>query len=119
VFCPEDGGPYRLKPRVFGSAEGWADDRPRDGVHLARAGGRDTVLGRFGGREYRLDAEAGRMRYAGDGFDLVFDAADPVATLAGDAAGEVDLTYFYIMDWLRKALLAPGAVNWVSAALEP
>ena len=77
------------------------------------------MLGRFGGREYRLDDEGGRVRYTGEGFSLTFDAADPVGTLGGDAAGEVDLTYFHVMDWLRKALLAPGAVNWVNVALEP
>ncbi len=119
VFCPEDGGPYLLKPRFFGSADAWARDRPHDGFHLVRQGGRETVLGRFAGREFRLDDEDGRIQYAGEGFSLAFDAADPVGTLAGDAAGEVDLTYFHIMDWLRKALLAQGAVNWVSVALEP
>ena len=29
VFCPEDGGPYAIKPRFFGSAEDWRRFAPR------------------------------------------------------------------------------------------
>ena len=29
VFCPEDGGPYVLKPRFFGSLESWRAQEPR------------------------------------------------------------------------------------------
>jgi putative selenate reductase len=31
VFCPEDGGPYIEKPRLFGSLEAWTALRERDG----------------------------------------------------------------------------------------
>ena len=36
VFCPEDGGPYILKPRFFGSEESFLRFAKHDGVHVAR-----------------------------------------------------------------------------------
>jgi putative selenate reductase len=106
VFCPEDGGPYQLKPRFFGSEQAWLEDRPRDGFHMARVARCDTVLGRFAGREYRLEVDGDHARFMGAGFALTFERAAPVATLDGEAQGEVDLAYFEIMDGLRRALLA-------------
>ena len=113
VFCPEDGGPYLLKPRFFGSAGAWEADRPRDGFFLSREAGRDTVLGRLGGREYRLEAASRRVTYSGSGFRLSFDEDDVPGTIEGDAADEVDLTYCHLMNMMRKALLAEGEVNYV------
>jgi putative selenate reductase len=54
VFCPEDGGPYRLKPRVFTDRTRWLADAPRDAVLVEP----DAVTGRFGGREVRVAADA-------------------------------------------------------------
>ncbi|MFI5214488.1 MAG: hypothetical protein ACHQU8_08120, partial [Gemmatimonadales bacterium] len=51
VFCPEDGGPYLLKPRVFVDRARWAADAPRDAILIEK----DAVIGRFGGVEYRGD----------------------------------------------------------------
>ena len=114
VFCPEDGGPYVIKPRFFTSAEGWEQNRARDGFHVSRREGRDLVLGRFAGCEYRLEIEGGRVRYAGENFRLSFEEVDPVGTMTGEVTGEVDLTYFHIMNGLRQALLAPTEVNYVN-----
>jgi putative selenate reductase len=118
VFCPELGEPYRLKARFFGRAADWRRQRHLDGFHLARRRGRDVVLGRFAGRGYRLEVEAGRCRFSGDGFRLRFAAADPRATLAGEGPAEIDLTYFFIMDYLRQALLAGRQVNYVNSLAE-
>lgn len=117
VFCPEDGGPYVIKPRFFGSREEWTKWKTRDGFWLERtAGTRDEVLGRFDGKEFRLTRGAdGRATFTGDGFDLELNEAAPDAPLAGSATGEVDLTYFHILQWLRKALLDGGEVNYVNA----
>ncbi len=51
VFCPEDGGPYLLKPRVFVDRARWAADAPRDAILIEP----DAVTGRFGGVVYRGD----------------------------------------------------------------
>jgi len=114
VFCPEDGGPYLIKPRFYGSAGAWARDRGRDGFFVTRGDGGATVLGRFAGREYRLEVSGGEARYSGDGFALVFDERDPSGTVHGEAAVEVDLTFFHIMNVLRAALLSNDDVNWVN-----
>jgi hypothetical protein len=65
-------------------------------------------------------AESGRgaLRYAGDGFDLSLDLADPAATARGRAEGPVDLAPLHLMERLRAALAAAGPVNYVGAALE-
>ncbi|MCB1009496.1 MAG: glutamate synthase, partial [Acidobacteria bacterium] len=115
VFCPEDGGPYALKPRFFATAEAWRADAPRDGFHVERRGEGFVVHGRFEGRDFRAEVGGGAALYEGDGFRLRFDAADPVATLSGDAEGEVDLTYFRLMAALARALLAPSEVNYVNS----
>ena len=60
--------------------------------------------------------EQGRAEYSGEGFRIRFLESDPAGTASGEAAGnEVDLTYFLIMDLLRKALFAEDAVNYVNS----
>jgi len=115
VFCPEDGGPYNLKPRLFVSAERWAADRSRDALCLERRGARAVVLGRFEGAEYRLETGEARAAFSGPGFRVSFDERDPEGTVQGEADSEVDLTYYHIMTRLRQALLAPDTVNYVNA----
>jgi putative selenate reductase len=62
VFCPEDGGPYIEKPRLFGSLEAWTTLRERDGF-FARGGGEGhAVWARIRGREYRLEVDRGGER---------------------------------------------------------
>jgi putative selenate reductase len=116
VFCPEDGGPYLVKPRFFGSEEAWRRHDRLDGFFVSSAGTRSTVLGRFSGRGYRIDTDGSLVRYAGPGFEVTFEAADPVATLDGESRAdvEIDLTYSRIMLWLRDGLFAPDAVNYVN-----
>jgi putative selenate reductase len=116
VFCPEDGGPYVLKPRFFGSEEAWRRDTLGDGFFVEADGQRARVLGRFSGAEFRVHLEARRVRYSGPGFDVRFDEDDPEATMAGEAAPgvEVDMGRFHVMQWLLRGLHAPGAVNYVN-----
>jgi putative selenate reductase len=114
VFCPEDGGPYLIKPRFYGTAEAWASDRARDGFFVARTAAGATVLGRFDGREYRIDAIGSEIRYSGDGFAVAFDERDPVGSVRGEASVEVDLTYFHVMHVLQVGVLSEDDVNWVN-----
>ncbi len=62
VFCPEDGGPYIEKPRLFGSLESWTALRERDGFFARRGDGGDAVWARIRGREYRLEVDPARDR---------------------------------------------------------
>lgn len=105
VFCPEDGGPYVLKPRFFGSEQSWTREPRGDGFFLSAEG---VARGRFNGREYQL---AG-TRFSGEGFALELGGADPAGEVA--AGVEVDLTYFHILRWLRDSIRG-GALNYVNA----
>ncbi len=121
VFCPEDGGPYVVKPRFFRTLEAWAADRPRDGFVLHRRGEAAHVWGRLQGREFHAHVVNGRARFSGEGFDVAFDEATPETTLAGHAeAGiDVDLTVFHVMNWLRRAVLDTPAANYLNCADGP
>ena len=50
TFCPEHGGPYRLKPRIFVSRERWLRDAPRDAILVEW----DAITGRFAGAVVRV-----------------------------------------------------------------
>ncbi len=54
VFCPEDGGPYLLKPRFFGSLEAWSRWGSLDGFVLAREATKPKLYQRKDGRVYEL-----------------------------------------------------------------
>ena len=115
VFCPEDGGPYVLKPRFFGSREQWAQLSTHDGFHVEQAGERTQVHARFDGVEYRAVFAGEQAEYAGPGFELRCVAADPAAGVSGHAAGEVDLTYLALMRLIARAVLETPAVTYVNA----
>jgi putative selenate reductase len=114
VFCPEDGGPYVLKPRVFVSRERWAAPPLRDGFWLERLAGQDSVWGRFDGVEYGLEVAGERVAYWGPGFRVTFAESDPAGTVRGEAMADVNLAYFHMMNWLRQGLFSPDAVNYVN-----
>ena len=116
VFCPEDGGPYLIKPRFFGSVEEWRRYPDHDGFHVERDGEVDRVHARIGGREVVVTVEpSGRVAYAGAGFDVTFDRADPAGTLDGELGdGPIDLTLFLIADLMREAVLDRGDVTYVA-----
>lgn len=120
VLCPEDGGPYLVKPMFFGSRTAFDEAPQRDGFVLERTEGGMRMVGRFAGRVVRLEVPAAgaRVRYAGEGFDLALDPADPAGTVEGTAEGTVDLGYFRIMEKILAAVTAPQAVNFVTASLE-
>jgi putative selenate reductase len=116
VFCPEDGGPYLVKPRFFGSEEAFRARQEVDGFWMTRRGGRDRALARVGGREATVEIEDGRATFAGPGFAVRFDAADPEGTIAGEATVEVDLGLYRIIDGLRRAVLDAAESNFVNCA---
>ncbi len=112
VFCPEDGGPYAVKPRFFGSRADWEAFAHLDGFFLERTETGDRIDGRFGGVAYRLETVGDATTYSGDGFVLRFDPADPLGALEGTARGEVDLTCARILAWLRDSVYASGALSY-------
>lgn len=111
VFCPEDGGPYVVKPRFFGTVADFRELETLDGFAMEG----ETIWGRIDGNELCLSPDGDRVRFAGADFELRFEAADPVATLSGSATGEVDLTYFHILEWVRDAVFRGDRVNYLNS----
>jgi putative selenate reductase len=113
VFCPEDGGPYVVKPRFFGSEQAWRQAEGLDGFFVSRDGDEENVFGRFEGQEYRWTVGPERARYRTASTDLTLAGGNPNQA-EGDGPECVDLTDGLIMDWLRRAVLDPAQVNYVN-----
>ena len=111
IFCPEDGGPYVVKPRFFGTLKDWQEMKDHDGFFVAIAEKRTHA--RISGQEFVVEERGGAVRYSGDGFAVEFAADDPLASLAGKATGEVDLSYYYIAKWIRTAVLDESSPNYL------
>ncbi|MDH3227906.1 MAG: 4Fe-4S dicluster domain-containing protein, partial [Thermoleophilia bacterium] len=118
VFCPEDGGPYVMKPRFFGHEKSWREAPDLDGFFLQRTADGERILGRFQGAEFEAVTGERTCRFAGVGFSIRFERDDPEGTLAGEADGAIDLTYFHLMDYLGRAMLGGESVNYVNTLLE-
>ena len=88
--------------------------KSRDGFFLERAGGEESVFGRFEGLEYRLAVSGEMAAYSGPGFALALRREDPEGTVSGHAEGEADMAYYRIMDRLRQAILGPE-VNYLNS----
>ena len=101
--------------RFFGSEESWRQSPGLDGFFMEREGARDTILGRFDGTEFRLDVAGGRVTYSGEGFSLSFHEDDPEATMEGECSGEVDLSFYHIMDLMRRAIYDSLQVNYINS----
>jgi len=66
---------------------------------------------------WRAAGERATLR--GSGFELRFLTRDPLGTLAGEARGEVDLTYYWILRWVRDAVYAPGQLSYPALLARP
>jgi len=117
VFCPEDGAPYLSKPLFFGSVAAWANTPQRDGFAIEVVGKALHLHGRLKGQSYSVERDGEHCRYRGEGFNLRFDPDDPAGTADGTSNGPVDLTPLRIIELMRAAVTAPGAVNYISTAI--
>lgn len=118
VMCPEDGGPYMVKPLFFGSRESWAASPARDGFAFEARPEGLHMYGRINGRSMTVISGKPLLRYIGADFDITLDPSDPAGTVQGHAATPVDLTWLRIMELLRAAVTESGSVNYLSAALD-
>ena len=123
VFCPEDGGPYIEKPRLFASSMSYEADAPRPGFFVRRDGGGLTARGRWGGLEVILAiAPDGSARFSDGVVELTFPdgeaAAHAEARLVVSPAPEghvVPVGHYHALRALAQGLYAPGAVSWQTA----
>ena len=113
VFCPEDGGPYVLKPRFFGSEETFARFSTHDGFFVSQT----RVLARFEGKAYRVELDGEHASFEGPGFSVRFLELDLEGSIEGriEPGAIVDLTYYRIMDLVRRGVLGGRGVNYVNA----
>ena len=118
VFCPEDGGPYVIKPRFFGNRRDFNELTTHDGFFIEQQGSTRSVHARFEGKPFEVitEADESHIRFVGTDFLVDFDPSDPAGTICGSASTEVDLTYFRLMEMVSEAVLA-AADNYVSAAI--
>jgi putative selenate reductase len=113
VFCPEDGGPYIEKPRLFGSLEAWTALRERDGFFARRSGEGHAVWARIRGREYRLEVDGTRDRgLFTDGvitIEVSHRERRPLAARAREGAPEGHALDFSA--YLNMALVGDGVLD--------
>jgi putative selenate reductase len=87
VFCPEEGGPYKIKPRFFG-ARATFDADANDGFFIEKdARGRFAMTARMGGVRSKLvvDRAAGRATFSDDAIFSEIDLATHAIVHAGCA----------------------------------
>ncbi|MGB0590325.1 MAG: 4Fe-4S dicluster domain-containing protein [Myxococcota bacterium] len=111
IFCPELGGPYKLKPRFHSSLERFEADAGQDGLFLTPT----EAYGRFEGAVYRTSEQGGRVLYSGPGFSVTFDGDAPEETMDGEAVNSVDLTYWRLLTMVRDSVYDEGEVNYLRA----
>ena len=126
VFCPEDGGPYIEKPRLFESLGAYLADAPRPGFFLRRdPAGSIAARGRWGGREVELRVSPDGSADFWDGAaELHFDSAeasDPcearILAIPVPESHTVPVGHYHALRALVAGLFAPGAISWVTAML--
>ncbi|MFI5371563.1 MAG: hypothetical protein ACHQ52_08400, partial [Candidatus Eisenbacteria bacterium] len=79
TFCPERGGPQRVKPRFHGMVGDYEAAAPADGI-LVERGGR-SVRARFDGVEYRMTRDESGARFEDGVIEVTLDRDHrPVAT---------------------------------------
>ena len=128
VFCPEEGGPYKVKPRFFG-ARATFDADAHDGFFVEKdARGRPTMSARMDGARLKLtvDRETGRATFSDGAIFCEIDLATHTVLHSGCATQAIHsneghrlpLRLYHAMRLLLDGVLA--GVNPVSARwLEP
>jgi len=116
TFCPESGGPYRVKPRFFVTGTAFTAAAPADGILVERRGRR--IRARFDGIEYRLERDEHDARFDDGVIEATLDAGHRVIATrvltAQDGHG-LPLARYHAMRSLVDAALAD--INPVSARL--
>ena len=122
TFCPEDGGPYRVKPRFFGSLEAWRTDAPRDGLFVEPRPNGAVAWARLEGIEYRYERDGDRAVFSDGRITLELrypDRAPLGATVAEGTPdghtldGRAGLTIAALVD----GVLDPRRANPVNAGV--
>jgi putative selenate reductase len=124
VFCPEDGGPYIEKPRLFESLGAYLADAPRSGFFIQREpAGSIAARGRWGGREVELLVlPDGSADFWDGAAELRFDSPESsepsearIFAIPAPEGHIVPVGHYHALRSLVTGLFAPGAISWVTA----
>ena len=115
VICPEEGGPYVVKPRFFLSEDAFMARPDLDGFWIRREGGEDHVVGRVSGARVEARFSGETTSFSGSGFSVTLDLESPEATIEGEATAPIDLGLLRIIDGLRRAVLDGPDSNFVNS----
>jgi len=120
IFCPEDGGPYLIKPRFFFSREQWEGHPELDGFRFAGLTDPDVVEARFAGQNYRVQIrpdDSGKYLYEGSGFSITLDDGLPPTTISGRGTDVVDLSYFHLTKLVWDAVCQADTPNYLNVTV--
>ena len=109
TWCPEDGGPYIVKPTVFLSQASFNDHPTRDGFLISPT--RDSIRWRRNGTilRYRVLGD-GTAIFENDEGTVQLEADRPTATRG---QGEIELADIITMRLYLSALAATGTSLWL------
>jgi putative selenate reductase len=128
VFCPEEGGPYKIKPRFFGTRTTF-EREGGDGFYIERTlDGRDEITGRIEGKRHELSIDRKGLRaYFSDGvvyceIDLtthaVLGSACASQAIARNDGHTLPLWRYHAMRLLLDGTLAglnPVSARWLES----
>ena len=114
IFCPEDGGPFVLKPRFFGNLESFKNFSSHDGFFVEKDNNVEKVYARFDGHEYLLSIKGESIIYTGPDFNIRFSKDDPLSTISGEAKSSVSFENYEIMQMMKTALTDSSNINYSS-----
>jgi len=105
-FCPEEGGPFRVKPRIFATRDAFDAASPGDGILIEDEGRR--VSARLEGVALELVRDAAGSRFSDGVVDVVLDSAHRVASSRARAPRDghtLSLGHFHALRLLADAVL--------------
>jgi len=126
IFCPEDGGPYIEKPRLFGSLQTWQHHSNLDGFCITGQGAIETIHGRIKGDQYllRADTAAGRAVFEDNGFEVELSWPDCALLRIGAKSSApvghiLNMQCCYILATLLRGILEAKTINYINLMRNP
>ncbi len=118
VFCPEEGGPNRQKPRFFGSLENYRRHAGENGFYIASTNGARTIYGTIAGKSYTLalDARADCARFTDEQGEYVIQPSRHALVSWHGRPHRLDLLPYLQLKFLLEAVSDPRHVHYANVA---
>jgi putative selenate reductase len=120
VFCPEDGGPYIVKPRFFGSTESFELFSTHDGYLFLESGESNQFRGRMRGVEVSMMVANGTGKFSDGVVEISVnmgtgELGDAVVVNVPAAPHVVELERLYALRAIYSGITKADAINWAIA----